>query len=625
MPAFGQTNLTDSTHTLKELNVTSNRVQHFSSGTKTDLIDSLSMAQHRNQNLSDLLMDESPVFIKSYGQGALATTSFRGGSANHTAILWNGFNLNSPMNGQLDLSLVPVNFSDAASIQYGGTGALWGSSAVGGVIHLNNHAKFNKGLSASVNLSAGSFDNYHQQASMEISKKRFVSSISVFNTTAKNNFKYTNIYSPEKIQVIQSNAELKSHGVLSENYYLINENQKINLFFWYQQTDRNIPPTMLQQVNRSNQLDDQYRITSEWKHEKFNRTSFVRAAYFNESLLYSDKTYFFSDLNRSQLIITEAESKINLSRHHFVNIGLNNTFANAVAAGYDKPISQNRTAVFASYLFTTKNEKLKANVSARQEVIEKRSIPFTYSAGMDLQLIDWLSIKTNFSKVYRTPTFNELYWTPGGNPNLLPESGFSEEIGLKFNSKKNFFHLKSEVTVYNRQMENWIIWLPSTSYWSPQNMLNVRSRGMETHSTISARINKVHLSLSVLTNYVVSTNQLPKTENDDSFDKQLIYVPMYSGHAKINLAYWNFTFSYRHSYTGYRYTSTDNTQYLVPFNLGSVYGSYKFIFKNSQASVFLQINNLWGLHYQVILNRAMPQRNINAGISLDFNKPNKHN
>ena len=154
--------------------------------------------------------------------------------------------------------------------------------------------------------------------------------------------------------------------------------------------------------------------------------------------------------------------------------------------------------------------------------------------------------------------------------------------------------------------------------------MNVWSRGMETNSMLSIKINKAKISFSVLTNYVVSTNQQVKTANDASIDKQLIYVPMYSGNAKIGIEYKGFAFSYRHNYTGYRYTSTDNTQYLPPFYLGSFYLSYKMQHKNAVVNIFIQANNVWNEEYQVMLNRAMPQQNFNAGISFEFNKPNNN-
>lgn len=98
---------------------------------------------------------------------------------------------------------------------------------------------------------------------------------------------------------------------------------------------------------------------------------------------------------------------------------------------------------------------------------------------------------------------------------------------------------------------------------------------------------------------------------------------MYSGMAKLSVAYKNLQITYRHNYIGYRYTSTDNTQYLTPYDLGSAYISYKLKFKSTSADIFFQANNIWNEQYQVLSNRAMPSVNINGGISIQFNKQTK--
>lgn len=618
-----QTSLSDTTININEVTVISSRLTNFSAGTKVISIDSLSLSQHVNQNLSDVLSDESLFFVKSYGQGTLASASIRGGSANQTAVLWNGFNINSPMNGQMDLSLVPVTVSDNISVQYGGTSALWGSSAVSGVVHLSNSAKFNTGVTAKLNLSAGSFSDFNQQLSYSLSRKKSITSVKLFNTTAKNDFQYTNIYNTGDKKTTQSNAELRSYGLVAENYFLVSNNQTINLFAWCQHTGRNIPPTMLQLISKSNQLDNDYRFSSEWKYEKKKATTFVRAAYFNELLIYTDHAYDISDTSRSQSVIAEAETKVNLSKQHFINIGINNSYSVAVSQGYAGRPNQNRTAVFISYLFTSENGKLKINLSGREEWMQNSFTPFTFSAGTDYDISKWLSGKANISRVYRIPSFNDLYWTPGGNPDLLSESGYSEEAGLNLHLKNNSIGFTSDVTVFNRNIENWIIWLPGAGYWTPQNIMSVWSRGMETNSTLFIKMNKVKFSITVLSNYVVSTNEQSKSVNDVSTGMQLIYVPMYSGMAKLNIKYKNFVFTYRSNYTGYRYTSTDNTQYLKPYKLGSVNVSYKLKVKNNWANIFFQANNIWNEQYQIIMNRAMPAQNFNAGISFQFNKPNK--
>ena len=96
-----------------EVVVVANRLQNFSAGSKIQNIDSSTLAQYKSANLSDVLNNESGIFIKSYGMGSMATSSVRGAGASQTITLWNGFNLNSPMNGMLDLALIPLGFSNS--------------------------------------------------------------------------------------------------------------------------------------------------------------------------------------------------------------------------------------------------------------------------------------------------------------------------------------------------------------------------------------------------------------------------------------------------------------------------------------------------------------------------------
>lgn len=613
----------DSSKQLNIVEVIDSKASKFSSGTKIKMIDSVMMTTYQTGNLADLLSAQNALFVKSYGLGGLATTSFRGGSASHTAVLWNGFNLNSPMYGLSDLALIPNNFIDEVSIHYGGTSALWGSGAVGGTIQLNNTASFNKGITASAGAAAGSFNDYRQHISAEYSGKKYIFSLKLFNHSAQNKFPFYNTTMKEVPQQNQKNAELKEYGLLLENYFRINAYQKINVRFWYQTNDRNIPPTMLQQSNSSNQKDENYRFTSEWQRTSNKIIWFIRAAYFDEHLIYSDKVYEYVSLNRAQSLITETEGRITLSKNHLLNVGVNNTFLQAVTDGYTYNPHQNRTSGFLSYNFQNNNKNISATVSMREELIQnKKAAPFTYSAGLDWQIIKQVGAKISVSKIYRTPTFNDLYWTPGGNPNLLSESGYSEEAGLSFRlySKKLKTSLLFEPTVFNRTIDNWIIWLPQVSYWTPQNIMEVWSRGMETSSEVKFENKGVRIKLNVLTNYVVSTSQKAQSTNDASIGKQLIYTPMYSGKAALSIEYKGFCLSYNHTYTGYRYTSTDNKKFLKPYQLATVYFSKKITMKTIVLNVFVQANNIFNEQYQVLQSRAMPLVNYQGGISIQFNQ-----
>jgi iron complex outermembrane receptor protein len=141
----------DSVHLIDQVLIQAEvRTIHLHQGLKHESIDSTTLANSLNLSAAEILNRMSSVYIKSYGGSGLASSSFRGGSANHTAILWNGFNLQSPVTGMMDLSLIPAGLFNSMSLQYGGKSAVWGSGAVGGAIHLRSQADFNTGTSAKV-------------------------------------------------------------------------------------------------------------------------------------------------------------------------------------------------------------------------------------------------------------------------------------------------------------------------------------------------------------------------------------------------------------------------------------------------------------------------------------------
>ncbi len=617
----------DSVKQLPILEISTSRLITFSSGNKTETLNSTLLNRYSTSNLADLLANESQIFIKSYGLGSLATTSFRGAGASHTAVLWNGFNLQSPMNGMLDLALIPANFLNDVKLQYGGAGALWGSGAVGGTIHLNNITQFDRGISFSATTSFGSFSDRQQQASFEISKKRFVSTIQLFNHDAKNDFPYINTAQYSKPEQNQTNAELKQYGLLQENYFLINANQKLNTRFWYQYCDRNIPPSMTQNINVANQKDKTYRATTEWQRTSEKLILIARFAYFDEGLKFKDSLINENSSSRSKTAIAEAESRFSISKFDLINIGINNTYGEANAGDYLKNPSENRTALFGSYKIHTKKNTWNAVVSARQEFIKNKEMPFTSTVGIEGEFLKMFLVKGNVSKHYRLPTFNDLNWIgigAKGNPDLKPESGWAEEISLinKYQYKKTGWELSA--TAFNRIINNWIIWLPDqTNTWSPDNVLQVWSRGVEYKLNLNYTVSEFKIQLSGLYNYVLSTNEKSITVGDVAIGRQLIYTPVQNGQGSLSFSYNGTSISYTQIYTGYRYTSSDNRHYLKPYTVANMNIAQSLKLNKTQIRIFAQLNNIGQETYQVVAYRAMPLFNCQFGLSVYINQHKK--
>ena len=83
-------------------------------------VDSLTKEQYSLGTMSDLLATHSSVNVRDYGPGNISTVSMRGTGASHTQVQWNGINLNSPLTGQADFSLIPVGFAENIVVKAGG-------------------------------------------------------------------------------------------------------------------------------------------------------------------------------------------------------------------------------------------------------------------------------------------------------------------------------------------------------------------------------------------------------------------------------------------------------------------------------------------------------------------------
>lgn len=601
---------------LNEVEVAAPRLVGVNVGAHVVVLDSATMARHANNDLGTLLTNESSVFIKNYGPGSLATTAFRGGSASHTAVLWNGFNIGSPMNGQLDLSLVPVFAANDVRIEHGGATALWGSGAVGGTIHLNDLPRFGRGVHAEAGLSFGSFTDRRQQVKVSLANARWSASLGVYNVYARNDFEFSESENGSTRR--QENAQMEQRGLVAQVHHQLNARQRITLGYWFQDSERGIPPTLHQASSSAEQRDASHRITAGWRYFTKQSMFQVRGAMFHEDLLW----FPFGDTavaSRSNTSIGEVEWRYRPQRGHLLHVGLHATHASAISDGYPDRPEQLRTAIFGAYTFTTRNERWSLSASVRQERMDERQVPFTGSVGAEVKLAKGVRGKANASKLYRVPTFNDLYWVPGGVRELKPEEGQGAEIGIAVDRTARGVVVKADATTYSRTMDQWIIWLPGALYWSPQNLMRVWSRGVETSVYCSIPLERTKLILGVNTDHVVSTNQRAKGADDASVDKQLIYTPMYSGRLRLGMERGGFSMTCAAVYTGYRYTSTDNRSYLEPYTVVNAWMAYTFkVGERGRLSVDAQGNNLFDVRYQVVADRPMPLRNFRIGVRYQF-------
>jgi iron complex outermembrane receptor protein len=451
-----------------------------------------------------------------------------------------------------------------------------------------------------------------QGIKLKISKEKFVSSLKLLHHTAQNNFSFINTAKFGKPMEKQSNSAFAQYGFLQENYFKVNDNQQLDLQIWYLNADRQIPPTLTTGESKASQQDESLRLTSNWLLRRKIVTYFVRSAFFKEKLVYQNPDIQLTALSKAHTWIGEIESKIQLPSYQLLNIGLNHTYFQAETDGYRAGKIQHKTSLFFSHKISNPKDTWNMVIGLRKELIDGYFAPFTPSLGFEKVLNPHWTLKGNIAKTYRVPTFNDLYWQDGGNPNLRPEHGWSGEIGIEYGLGKK---LHTRLTAFNSLIDNWIAWLPnSQGRWSANNVLQVWSRGVELSAKSSLAWHYLQIQPKIMYNYVISTNEQVGIGDEQSLYKQLMYVPKHTILTSLSLIYKNLQVLYNHSIIGERFTTSDNTQKLPVFTLGNLSMSQKI----KHFSFQIQVNNLWNVSYQQIAFRPMPMRNWGGVVSYQF-------
>ena len=197
-----------------------------------------------------------------------------------------------------------------------------------------------------------------------------------------------------------------------------------------------------------------------------------------------------------------------------------------------------------------------------------------------------------------------------GNEDLRPETALNKEVGFDLGSKKKNIIL----TVYHLNVYDMIVWQPENDIWTPNNVQEVLSRGIEISTNII--INKS--SLNGKYSYVNSASQKPSTDLDFSVGRQLRYTPKHKGVVIFTHKHENTSISFTTLYTGEVVTSysLNAIKTLDSFILMDL--SLNHIFSDFPIKIQAKIKNLMNTFYVTYENYPNPGREYLINMSLQI-------
>jgi len=610
-------------------------------GIETERVDTLVMMRESTVSLSDLLAGHTSVFIKSEGRGALATASFRGTDASHTAVYWNGISISSPMLGQVDFSQIPVYLMDDISLHPGASSLADGSGGLGGSILLESKLDWSQKWGIKLVTGLGSFQTFNNYLRISTGMNNFRSSTRVYTNSSKNDFPFYNNnvadidpVSGKYIYPLQRNEQADYHldGLMQSFALRIQKHYLLSLDYWYQRSSRSIPRLNTYEgddhANRSHQNDRTYRTVFNVSHFGSKSRLSLKSGLVVENMDYRvknlilGKDYYNAVFSTSKLlsVYNKLSYQYRPVKHTLLKASLAFDFHHVITLDSVNQTGYNQfrrvQGAFVSWQQQL-TKRFSTLVMLRKEWVNDFSVPLIPYFGFDWQLDkkNQLLIHANVARNYHYPDLNDLFWQPGGNPNLLAEEGLASEIGIKIIPDWKKVGLQAGITAFYQNIQHWIIWMPSPmGYWSPENIRHVIAKGLEVNASLNFKIQRLSIFLKAGYAFTKSLNFGDAGKwGGASIGKQIPYVPVHSGNFMADLRWKGYSLSWVNNDYSERFTTSTNEislrDWLYPYYMNQLYLGKDIGWGRSNVQLQLKIYNLFNEDYRSVLGRPMPGRN----------------
>lgn len=640
-------------------------------GIQKTTIDSAMLKENVALSLADVLTFNTSIFVKSFGRATLSTVAFRGTSPSHTQVTWNGMRINNPMLGMTDFSTIPSYFIDNASLLHGTSSVNETGGGLGGLVKLGTTSDIPEGINLQYVQGIGSFSTFDEFLRFAYGDEKWQASTRFVYSSSPNDYKYVNrdkklnIYDENHNIVDQYNPTERNRSgayhdmhILQEVYYNTLKGDRFGLNAWFIDSNRELPMLTTDYGDESDfenrQREHTFRGILSWDHNRTNWKTGVKAGYIHTWMAYDYKREvgngIMASMTRSRSNINTVYAQLegeytpsrkwyftaNVSAHqHFVTSRDKNIIlqdGNRAIVGYDKSRIELSGSASAKW---QPIERLGMSIVLREEMFGDKWAPLIPAFFIDglLSRTGNIMAKASISRNHRFPTLNDLYFLPGGNPNLKNEQGFTYDAGLSFNvASAGKYSLGGSVTWFDSRVDDWIIWLPTTKgFFSPRNLKTVHAYGIEVKADLATQPFKDwYLDINGSYSWTPSINKSDKmTEADQSVGKQLPYVPRNSASVTGRLSWKSWSFLYKWCWYSERFTMSSNdytiTGHLPAYFMSNISLEKNLSFHPVDLSLKFAVNNLFNEEYLSVLSRPMPGINFEffIGITPKFGKSRK--
>lgn len=658
-------NKLDSVQQMKEVIVTAKPFQEVIPSQK---LSGDKLEQLNSHSVADALRYFAGVQIKDFGgMGGLKTVNIRNMGSHHVGVFYDGIQLGNAQNGVVDLGKFSLDDMEEISLYNGQKSDLLQSardfSAASAIYMKAKRPRFEDGKTTNIlaRYKAGSIQliNPSFRWEQKLSNKVNMSLSSEYiKSDGKYDFRYKRINidgsTAYDTTAVRKNSDIEAIRIESGLYGIIEDGYWESKVYYYG-SERGLPGAIVNnifyngdrlwdknffgQASLNKEFTPNYKFQAKAKYA-FDYTHFVT----NDTTRFMgddvEQRMAFDNKYYQQELYLSVVNQYSVNRWWDVSLStdfqwnrLNATMSSNYAFAYPKryttlaalatAINLGKLKMQASLLGTFVQESVKnGNASPNKSEFT----PSVFIGYAPLTQHDF-NIRAFYKRIFRMPTFNDLYYTQIGNSNLKPE--YTNQYNIGFSYSKPFRNglidkVSLQVDAYYLNITNKILATPkgaNSFNWMMTNMGYVENKGIDVAASIQGHISKVNINTSLTYSYTKAQDFTKTEPRLSSFGDQIPYTPWHSGSAIVSGSYKTWGLNYSFIYVGKRYNAAVNNikrNEIQPWYTHDISAYKSFQYKQYKIKGSVEMNNAFNQYYDVVLNYPMPGRTFKFIVSIEI-------
>ncbi len=644
----------DSVRHLYEVTVTAHRDKGGSSIIPVQQLKGKELERLSVHSVADAMRYFAGVQIKDYGGiGGLKTANVRSLGTNHTGVFYDGIQLGNAQNGQIDLGRFSLDNMEALQLYNGEKSNLLQTAkdyASASTVYLQTRKPLfatHKRYNLNVSMKSGSFDTYNpsllweQKLTEKLSAQFSGEYMSTsgrykFSYAKKNGYDTTEVRRNGDVSALRTEAALFGKSKDGE--------WRAKVYFY--NSERGFPGASVREEPGKYRHQDRQWDTSVFGQGTFRRNFTNRYSLLLNTKMAYDYLHYLSD---PRLDVTTMytdnhyrQSEAYLSTAHLYQIRTwwqvslsNDVQYNYLDADLVNFVYPTRWTLLSALSTSLHWDKLSFRMSGLQTYVNDKTRMVGGSAGsknrftpaliLGYQPLDKgnhdLSLRAFYKRIFRMPTFNDLYYTFIGNKDLKPEYTTQYNVGGTYKRVWEKGLLRSaelRADGYYNEVEDKIVAMPTSNQfrWTMMNFGLCHIWGLDASLRADWRLGK----LDVSTNCSYTFNRaMDHTDKGSPFyGGQLPYIPWHAFSAIAGLSWRDWAFNYSFIYTGERYEASANIpeNYSKPWYTSDLSLTKLLRIKKCTLRITGEVNNVFNQQYEVVQCYPMPGTNFKVKINV---------